>query len=233
MTSFANQEIELLVQRYPVLSELEDQITQTVQLLIKTYRNGGKVLVCGNGGSAADSAHIVGELMKSFVLKRKINRSLQEKFMSVFPEDADYYINNLQEAIPSISLVNEVSLMTAYGNDNVSDLVYAQQVLGYGQPGDVLIAISTSGNSGNVLHATKVAKVLGMNVVSMTGKSGGKVKEYSDILLNVPSDITYQIQELHLPVYHAICLALEQELFHDHQTAENETNKKRKELVCM
>lgn len=206
-------EVKLLVSRYPVLNPLEDAVIKSVELIAASCRSGGKLLVCGNGGSASDSLHIVGELMKSFVLKREISLELREKFTAQYPEEASYYIKNLQGAIPAISLVNEVALTTAYGNDQSSELAFAQQVLGYGRAGDVLIAISTSGNSANVIHAARVARTIGVSVISMTGESGGQLKRLSDVLLNVPSSATYQIQELHLPVYHAICLALEKELF--------------------
>lgn len=206
-------EVDHLIERYPTLVSLRHKLITTVETITECYRKGGKILVCGNGGSAADSLHIVGELMKSFVLKRKISPQIRLKLKSQWGEEADYYIANLEEAIPVISLVNEVSLMTAYSNDKMADLVFAQQVLGYGKPGDVLIGISTSGNSANVVHAVKVAKAIGIKIISLTGNSGGKLCKLSDVTLNVPSEITYQIQELHLPVYHAICLMLETELF--------------------
>lgn len=209
----AKREIDIVIERYPCLECLRDQLLQSVEQMKDAYFHGGKILTCGNGGSAADSLHIVGELMKSFVAKRSIPDELSKKISEKFPEDAPLYLENLQGAIPSISLVNEVSLMTAFGNDKSSELVFAQQVLGYGKRGDVLIAISTSGNSANVLHAAKIAKCMGIHVISLTGESGGKLKELSDILLAVPSNITYQIQELHLPIYHALCLAIEAEVF--------------------
>lgn len=209
----AQQEVKLLVTRYPELAPLESAVAKSVEMIAGSCRSGGKLLVCGNGGSASDSLHIVGELMKSFVLKREIAPELRNKLAAEYPEDAEFYAKNLQGAMPAISLVNEVSLMTAFGNDQSSELVFAQQILGYGREGDVLIAISTSGNSANVIHAARVSHLLGIKVISLTGESGGKLKEISDVLLNVPNNCTYQIQELHLPVYHALCLALEQELF--------------------
>ena len=209
----AMQEINLLMSRYPILVTLKDTIINSTEIITKSICNGGKLLICGNGGSAADSLHIVGELMKGFVLKRKIDPALREILIRDYPEDADFYINNLQKAIFSISLVNEIALMTAFNNDKASELVFAQQVLGYGRKGDVLLAISTAGNSENVVHAAKISHALGIKVISMTGESGGKLRAFSDVLLNVPSSSTYQIQELHLPIYHTICLALEQEFF--------------------
>ena len=209
----ANNEIEILIERYPCLSPLRERLYRCVDMLAESYRCGRKLLVCGNGGSAADSLHIVGELMKGFVLDRRIPQKLQAALMEHYPNEAPYYIQNLQAAFPAISLVSETALMTAYSNDQAADLAMAQQVLGYGHPGDVLLAISTSGNSANTVHAARIARVLGVKVIALTGQGGGELAALSDILLDVPSRVTYQIQELHLPVYHALCLALERELF--------------------
>lgn len=209
----AKKEIETLILRYPCLAPLRERLVQCVDLLTACYRSGGKLLICGNGGSAADSLHIVGELMKGFALERRISSDIQNALIRQYPKEALYYIQNLQTAVPAISLVSETALMTAYGNDQSADLAIAQQVLGYGRPGDLLFAISTSGNSANIVHAARIARVLDMKVVSLTGQGGGELAGLSDVLLAVPSDITYQIQELHLPVYHALCLALERELF--------------------
>ena len=206
-------EITLLLNRYPALKILRERLIQTVEELVCTFSNGGKLLICGNGGSAADSLHITGELMKSFVRRRPLSKDIVLRLQAQFPEVAEYYINNLQVALPAISLVSESALMTAYGNDNTADLVFAQQVFGYGKTNDVLLAISTSGNSGNVLHAARVARAMGLKVISLTGEKGGALAELSNILLNVPSGITYQIQEMHLPLYHTLCLAVEAELF--------------------
>lgn len=206
-------EVDVLIERYSALKSLRGELVCAIERVVQCVEKDRKILVCGNGGSAADSLHIVGELMKSFVLKRKLSPMWQNKIRELFPDQADYYIDNLQGTVPAISLVNEVGLMTAYSNDNAADLVFAQQVLGYGQAGDVLLAISTSGNSGNVLHAARIAKAVGIDVISLTGAGGGKLKNLSDILLAVPSSVTYQIQEYHLPIYHAICLAVEAQLF--------------------
>ena len=213
ISSNAMQEIILLVSRYPILTPLKDAIINSIEIITESVYKGGKLLICGNGGSATDSLHIVGELMKGFVLKREIDPALREILIRDYPEDADFYINNLQKSIFSISLVNEIALTTAFSNDKASELVFAQQVLGYGRKGDVLLAISTSGDSENVIHSAKISHALGIKVISLTGENGGKLKNFSDVLINVPSSNTYQIQELHLPVYHAICLALEQEFF--------------------
>lgn len=209
----ATREIETLITRYPCLIPLRERLSQCVDLFAACYQSGGKLLICGNGGSAADSLHIVGELMKGFVLERKISRSIQKALIKQYPKEASYYIQNLQTAVPAISLVSETALTTAYSNDQAADLAMAQQVLGYGRPGDVLLAISTSGNSANTIHAARIAHALGLKVVSLTGQGGGELAVLSDILIDVPSHITYQIQELHLPVYHTLCLAVERELF--------------------
>ncbi len=209
------QEIDVLLERFPVLLPLRDQLHRCIEELVDTFSRGGKLLICGNGGSASDSLHITGELMKSFVKPRPIAESVAAKLREAYPDMAEYYISNLQGALPTISLVSEIALMTAYGNDNTADLVFAQQVFGYGKPGDALLAISTSGNSGNVLHAARVARVLGVKVISMTGEGGGKLAPLSNVLLDVPCRQTNQVQELHLPMYHTICLALETELFEE------------------
>lgn len=206
-------EIDLYIRRYPALFPLCAEISAGIECMTAMYRNGGKLLVCGNGGSASDSLHIVGELMKNFAMERKIPAALQKSLAENFPEEAPYYTRYLQGAVPAISLVGETSLMTAYGNDSVGELAFAQQIVGYGRSGDVLLAISTSGNSANVLHAAKVARAMGLAIISLTGRSGGKLRKYSDILLNVPADVAHQVQELHLPVYHLLCRGVEQECF--------------------
>lgn len=207
--------IENLIKRYPELKEIpmEDAIIE----IINCYKYKNKLLVCGNGGSASDSLHIVGELMKGFILPRKLNARKQEEIDRLFPETSRYLIDNLQGALPAISLVGEIALSTAYANDQAPDLVFAQQVLGHGNKGDILFAISTSGNSKNIIYAAQMAKVQGMKVISLTGRSGGKLKGLSDILLNAPFDETYIIQEYHLPIYHAICAAVENEFFFEEE----------------
>lgn len=209
--------IEMLLTRYPVLRVCEKDLYATLEMISETYRNGGKMLVCGNGGSAADSLHIVGELMKGFVLPRKLDAQIQGVLRAVTPETADYLIANLQGTLPAISLVSEIGLSTAYANDQAPDLCFAQQVLGHGCRGDVLFAISTSGNSANVLYAAQVARAKGIRVVGLTGSTGGKLRQWTDVLVAVPEEETFRIQELHLPVYHALCLALEQEFFGEDQ----------------
>lgn len=202
-----------LILRYPDLKSCESEIIQAIDLLINCYNSRHKVLVCGNGGSAADAQHIVGELMKGFVLQRTLSSEKQIAIQSVFPESGQYLIDNLQEALPAISLLGETALTSAYSNDKAPDLIFAQQVLGHGNAGDVLLAISTSGTSRNVVYACQIAKIQNMQIIGLTGASGGKMKELCDVTICAPSDSTYQIQEYHLPIYHAICLALEEEFF--------------------
>lgn len=202
-----------LLHRYPVLSPLEGAILKSIACMKQSFLEGHTLLVCGNGGSAADSLHFTGELMKEFAIKRKFPSHLEEALKEQEPEDYDYYLNHLHDGLPCISLVNEVGLMTAFANDKSGDLVFAQQILCHGKQGGTLLCFSTSGNSKNVLHGAKIAKVLGMSVVSLTGESGGLLKGISDILIPVPERETYKIQELHLPIYHAIAQALEAEFF--------------------
>ena len=204
-----------LFKRFPKLNNCEKEINNSVEMIVDCYKNDGKLLICGNGGSASDSLHIVGELMKSFVLQRKLKNEYQEKITKMFPENAEYFIKNLQGTLPAISLVSEIALTTAYSNDNNADLCFAQQVLGHGNNSDILIAISTSGNSKNVIYASQIAKIKNMKVISLTGRDGGKLKEISDININVEEQETFIIQEYHLPIYHTLCLAVEKEIFGD------------------
>lgn len=213
MKNSTSRIIDNSIRRYPNLNVIYNSLLNATSEIINCYINGGKLLICGNGGSASDSQHIVGELMKGFVLPRKLSIEKQEKINELFPENSKYFIENLQSTLPAISLVGETALTTAYANDKAPDLAFAQQVLGYGNTGDVLIAISTSGNSSNVFYASQIAKLNGMKVISLTGNNGGKLRYLSDILINVPSDETYIIQEYHLPVYHTLCLAVENEFF--------------------
>lgn len=211
MKKQAKARISELISRYPKLSILDERLKQSAEQLIQCYKAGNKIMVCGNGGSAADALHIVGELMKAFVCKRKISEEWQEAFSKL--PDGEYISQNLQMAFPAISLVNEAGLLTAYANDVAPDMNFAQQVFGQGNAGDVLIAISTSGNSENVLYAAEVAKAKSIQVIALTGQSGGKLREYTDLLINVPETETFKVQELHLPVYHALCLAVEAEFY--------------------
>lgn len=213
MKESAMLEIDKLIECYPALSVIKENLVIATNMIIETYNNGGQLLVCGNGGSASDSLHIVGELMKSFKLKRSIDDKTKERIMEMYPEDQDYLIHNLEGSLKAKSLVSETALMTAFSNDKSAELCFAQQVYGYGEPGDTLLAITTSGNSSNVIYAAKIAHVKGVKVISLTGDTGGKIKPLSDCLLNVPQSETYQIQEYHLPIYHALCLAVEKEFY--------------------
>ena len=202
-----------LQKRYPALGECQESIERAAELLIRTYRDGGKVLACGNGGSASDALHIIGELMKSFVIKRRIRPEVETAIRKTCDADADLLCERLEGALPAISLVGEAALVTAYSNDTAPELAFAQQVYGHGRPGDLLIGISTSGNSRNVIYAAEVARAMGMHTLALTGAGGGKLSLVSDCTVAVPERETYRIQELHLPVYHALCLAVENEFF--------------------
>jgi len=194
-----------LTEKYSTLNSISESIFEAYQAIVECYTGGGKVMTCGNGGSAADALHIVGELMKGFALPRKLSAEEQ-----IYPEHLNA---KLQGSLPAISLVNEVSLMTAFANDMDPNVVFAQQVHGYGAEGDVLIAISTSGNSENIIYAAEVAKAKKIKVVSLSGECGGKLKALSDVAICVPEREAYKVQELHLPIYHALCLAVENEFF--------------------
>jgi len=213
MKSTTKAILDDLINRYDALQDCYHAIYQTIDLLIASYQHGHKLLVCGNGGSAADADHIVGELMKGFLLPRTLNNNIQEQLNLMFPETAEYLITNLQAPLPAISLVGQTALSTAFSNDKATDLLFAQQVLGYGNKGDVLIAISTSGNSKNVIYAAQMAKFKGMKIISLTGSSGGQLKQLSDVLINAPAEETFKIQEYHLPIYHAICACVENDFF--------------------
>ena len=195
--------MENLLKRYPGLISCKEAIENALKLIIDTYEKGGKVLVCGNGGSAADSEHIVGELMKGFMSKRPV---LDERI----PEELR---KSLQGALPAISLPSQCAILSAYINDVDPDMMYAQLVFGYAKEKDLLIGLSTSGNSKNVVNAVKVAKAMGAKTVAFTGKNGGKLMELSDVTINVPECETYKIQEYHLPVYHYLCAATEKYFF--------------------
>ena len=205
--------IKNLIERYPSLSVCENEITKSVNMIIECYLHGGKLLLAGNGGSAADCDHIVGELMKGFMKKRELSDVQKAKMKAASPELSDEALGKLQGALPAISLPSFPALNTAFSNDVDADLIYAQGVFGLGKEEDILIAISTSGNSRNVVEAAKVAKATGLKVIALTGKSGGKLKELADVSITVPECETYKVQELHLPVYHYICAKIEDHFF--------------------
>lgn len=207
------EQLNLLLKRYPQLTACKEAIIKAYFLLEDAYLNGRKLLVCGNGGSASDSEHIVGELMKEFKLKRKVYSDHAAALKEIDPELGQVLAENLQGALPAISLTGHSSLQTAFMNDAVPELVFAQQVNGYGKPGDVFLGISTSGNSKNVLYAAVNAKAKGLTVIGLTGGNESKLMKYADVCIRVPETETYKIQELHLPVYHCLCLMLEQHFF--------------------
>lgn len=207
------EHLNLLIDRYPKLEVCKEDIKKAYELLDATYSNGCKLLVCGNGGSASDSEHIVGELMKEFKLKRKVYSDQASALKEIDPELGQVLADNLQGALPTICLTGHSSLTTAFMNDANADLVFAQQVNGYGKPGDVLLGISTSGNSKNVLYAAINAKAKGLKVIGLTGTKESKLMKYADVCIRVPETETYKIQELHLPVYHCLCLMLEEKFF--------------------
>ena len=207
------EQLNLLVERYPKLAVCKEDIKKAYELLETAYRNGRKLLVCGNGGSAPDSEHIVGELMKEFKLKRKVYSDQATALKEIDSELGQVLADNLQGALPAICLTGHSSLTTAFMNDANADLVFAQQVNGYGKVGDVFWGISTSGNSRNVLFAAVNAKAKGLKVIGLTGAKENKLMKYSDVCIRVPETETYKIQELHLPVYHSLCLMLEEQFF--------------------
>jgi D-sedoheptulose 7-phosphate isomerase len=202
-----------LTGRYPQLLTVENKIDQAAQCLIKCFQQGRKLLVCGNGGSSSDSDHIVGELLKGFEQKRQLVENMKNELMTIDGERGKYLSEKLQQGLPAISLTAHSALITSIANDTDPDLIFAQQVIGYGSTGDVLIGISTSGNSQNIIDAIITAKAKGMVVIGLTGEKGGKMRSYCDILINVPGTRTAFVQELHLPVYHALCLIVEDSFF--------------------
>ena len=202
-----------LVERYPKLEACKKEIQETYEILKKAYEKGNKLLVGGNGGSAADAEHIVGELMKGFLKKRRISEEIKERLQEIVPIQAEELSMKLQEALPAISLNAHTALNTAYLNDVDGQLVMAQVLYGYGIQNDVFLGITTSGNSQNVLSAAAVAKAKGLKVIALTGIGGGKINELADVVIAVPEEITFKVQELHIPVYHCICMMLEEYFF--------------------
>ena len=195
--------MENLLKRYPSLEVCKEDIENALKLMLDTYKNGGKVLVCGNGGSASDSDHIVGELMKGFKSKRYVT---DERI-------AEDLRCGLQGALPAISLPSQTGVLTAFINDVDPDMMYAQLVHGYAKENDLLIGLSTSGNSKNVVNAARVAKALGAKTLALTGEKESKLSAICDVCIKVPETETYKVQEYHLPVYHYICLETEKYFF--------------------
>jgi len=197
------EETIMLYKHYPELSSMKNEIDSVIKMCVDCYKNGGKIMIAGNGGSAADAEHIVGELMKGFLLKRPVTDSRIPTELAA----------KLQGSLPAICLSGGVALPTAYLNDVDGEYTVAQTLYGLGKSGDVFIAISTSGNAKNLCHAAELAKCLGIRTVAMTGEGGGKLVPMCDFALKVPANETYRVQEYHLPVYHHICAEIEASIF--------------------
>ena len=205
--------LDNLIARYPILTIAKDSIARAYETLADCFAASGKLLIAGNGGSAADAEHIVGELMKSFCLPRPMSAAFREAAESADPEMGRVLGEGLQQGLPAIALSAHTALGTAWMNDCDPALVFAQQVAGYGRPGDVLLGITTSGNSLNIRYAALAARAAGLKVLSLTGAPGGKIAALSDVCIHVPATETFKVQELHLPVYHCLCLMLEERFF--------------------
>jgi D-sedoheptulose 7-phosphate isomerase len=201
--------IRNLTERYPSLVSCRAEIEKAFEVLCECFRGKHKLLVCGNGGSASDAEHIVGELMKSFTRIRSLPDSIKDKLKAVSPDRGSYLASKLQPALTALSLTCHTALNTAFSNDVDPHLIFAQQVIGYGTEGDILMGISTSGNAENVIHALITARAKGLKTIGLTGESGGRLKEYCDVVISVKGKEIFEIQELHLPVYHALCQMLE------------------------
>lgn len=205
--------VDVLIERYPELSDTREDIIAAYEILKNSYKNGGKLLIAGNGGSAADAEHIVGELMKGFENPRHLSAEYKERLKDVDEELGNVLAENLQGSLPAIALDGHLALTTAYMNDCEPLLCFAQQVNGYGKKEDVFLGISTSGNSKNVLYAATVAKAKGMKVIGLTGAKDSKLSQMSDVTIRSSQSRTYMIQEQHLPIYHCLCLMLEDSFY--------------------
>lgn len=205
--------IDLLVSRYPSLQSIRDVIIDAYLIMEECYLQGGKLLIAGNGGSAADSEHIAGELMKRFKTPRPVSLEFANRLKQIDPERGTELAKNLECGLMAIPLVAHEALTTAYINDVDGLGVFAQQLFGYGRAGDVFLSISTSGNSKNIMNATVVARALGIKVIGLTGENGGELAKVADVAVKAPETETYMIQELHLPIYHCWCLMLEDKFF--------------------
>ena len=205
--------IQQLITRHPQLKDIAANINSAFEILRDSYKSGGKLLIAGNGGSASDAEHIAGELMKTFYKDRALPSSFINEVKKIDSEIADYLITKLQPGLPAIALSGHASLNTACINDICGYITFAQQVYAYAKDNDVFLGISTSGNSKNVLYAAAVAKAKGLKIIGLTGESGGKLKQFCDICICVPETETYKVQELHLPVYHTLCMMLEDYFF--------------------
>jgi D-sedoheptulose 7-phosphate isomerase len=202
-----------LCEKHPELSGIRDSIAQAVERIVKSYNAGGKLLICGNGGSSCDSEHLVGELMKSFERRRPLDISFKRRLTAISGTRGKYLAEKLEHGLPAISLSAHTSLTTAISNDTDPKLIFAQQIIGYGNENDILLAISTSGNSPNVIDACITARAMNMKVIGITGRTGGKMKQYCDVVIKVPEDETAAVQELQLPVLHSICRIVENHFY--------------------
>lgn len=209
----ADEILDDLIQRYPVLEKSREDIFQAYKILEECYAQEHKLLVAGNGGSAADAEHIVGELMKSFIKRRPLDESFKKRMIDLDPEMGHVLADKLEGTLPALSLNMNIGLNTAFLNDVDGLLILAQEVYGYGNAGDVFLGISTSGNSVNINYAAVVAKAKGLKTIALTGKDGGRLKDKVDVAIIVNEMETYKIQELHLPIYHTLCLMLEERFF--------------------
>lgn len=205
--------VDLLIKRYPQLEGIRNEIVKAYLIMEECYEHGGKLLIAGNGGSAADAEHIAGELMKRFKILRPVSKAYAQRLKNVDPERGAALANNLECSLMAIPLVAHEALTTAYINDVDGLGVFAQQLFGYGRKGDVFLGISTSGNSKNIMNATVVARASEIKVIGLTGAKGGELSEVADVAVKVPETETYMIQELHLPIYHCWCLMLEDKFF--------------------
>ena len=205
--------IKELITRYPGLAGCAAEIEKAADMIIDCYKNGHVLYTCGNGGSAADSDHIVGELMKGFLKKRPVDADFRAKLAEAYPEQADFLADNLQCGLPAVSLHSQSALLTAFANDVDASMMYAQNIFALGKTDDILIAISTSGNSKNVVNAAKIAKMIGVKVISLTGAKPCALDELADCAIHVGDTETYRVQELHLPVYHWLCARVEEEFY--------------------
>ena len=213
MNDRAREFLDRLLQQTPELAICQDAIIAAFDLMRNTYLAGGIILICGIGGSAADAEHIAGELMKGFLLQRPVAPELRAGLIEAYGQQGEYLADHLQGALAAISLASHSPLTLAFSNDVAADTAFAQQVLGYGQPEDLLIALSTSGNSRNVVQAVQVAKILGLATLGLTGAAGGRLNDLCDTTIRVPAKETYRVQEYHLPVYHALCAMVELDFF--------------------
>lgn len=207
------KQLDLLIKRYPKLEACREDIQKAYFLLEDCYGKDGKLLIAGNGGSAADAEHIAGELMKRFKNPRPVTEDFARKLVEIDPVRGEHLSKNLERSLMAVPLVAHEALTTAYINDVDGHGIFAQQLLGFGRKGDVFLGISTSGNSQNIMSATVVAKALGIKIIGLTGENGGELAKVSDVCIKAPETETYMIQELHLPIYHCLCLMLEEHFF--------------------